>query len=296
MNRMKPPKKEKTALVIQGGSLRSVFTSGVLDSFMAADFNPFDIFIGVSGGSMCMSYYLANQYKATYEILHTIAADPNFINIRQLFATEGYVNLSYLESFAHNNMPLDLKKVNQMAMKHTIEVVATNMADGEPVYIRPSIEKWFTALRASSTLPFLTRGYCMYEGLRLMDGGWSDPIPVERAVHLGASKIVVIRTLPAFRKLEKSYFGWLGAIWHRDNPALSRRFSEDHVYYNQTIDYIAENPDNVEIVQIAPEKDLATGSYSTSQFKLNLDYRLGLDLGLQFVSEYRRDFEPPIEP
>ena len=278
------------ALVIQGGSLRSIFTAGVLDSFIAAKFDPFDIYIGVSGGSMCMSYYLTQQYKATYDILSNIFSDPKFISLKQLFATEGYVNLQYLEEYAKKRNPLNLEKANEKANNGCVEVVATNMEDGEPVYIRPNLNTWHQAMRASSTLPFLTKGYCMFNDMKLMDGGWSDPIPVKRAVELGAEKIVVIRTLPAERKLDWSYFGWFGGIWHRDNPALSRRFSEDHVYYNDSIDYIAENPDKVEIIQIAPEENLATGSYNTSGSKINQDYRLGMHLGLDFLQNHGQTF------
>jgi len=281
---------KKTALVIQGGSLRSIFTSGILDSFLAAKFNPFDIYIGVSGGSMCMSYYISGQYRDTYQILSKIFSDDKFISLKQLFASEGYVNLEYLERYAQTNYPLNLKKVIKNSYDSKIEIVATNMANGEPVYLEPTLKTWHRALRASSTLPFLTKGYCMIDGMKLMDGGWSDPIPVKRAIDLGADKVVVIRTMPAMHKLEWSYFGWFGGIWHRDNPALSRRFSEDHLYYNASIDYIEENPTGATIIQIAPDEELSTGSYSTSKVKLIADYRLGLDLGTQFLNEHSHLF------
>ena len=61
--------KGKTALLIQGGALKSIFTAGVLDAFIAARFDPFDIYIGVSGGSMCLSYYLTQDYKVIIRML-----------------------------------------------------------------------------------------------------------------------------------------------------------------------------------------------------------------------------------
>jgi len=283
--------KEKTALVIQGGALKSIFTSGVLDAFMAARFDPFDIYIGVSGGSMCLSYYLAKQFHLTYHIISTIFTDSKFISLKHLFTTEGYVNLQYLETYAMTHYPLDMKAALKRAKQAHVEIVATNMKNGDPVYIRPDKHNWHKALRASSTLPFLTKGYCQFDGMKLMDGGWSDPIPVKRAVDLGAKKIVVIRTMPADLKLEWSYFGWFGGLWHKENPQLSRRFSEDHEYYNASIDYIASNPKNIDIVQIAPEKHLTTSSYSTTKHKINSDYRLGVDFGMQFLHSYHQGSE-----
>ncbi|MFT7613672.1 MAG: putative patatin/cPLA2 family phospholipase, partial [Parvicellaceae bacterium] len=220
----------KTALVVQGGSLRSVFTSGILDSFMASDFNPFDIYIGVSGGAMCMSYYIANQYRDTFQILSSIFSDEKFISLKQIFKSEGYVNLEYLQKYSMRHHPLDLSIALTNIKNKLVEIVATNMANGEAVYLQPELRSWHKMMRASSTLPFLTKGYCMFDDLKLMDGGWSDPIPIKRAVELGADKVVVIRTMPADQKLEWSYFGWFGGFWHRDNPGLSKRFSEDHVY------------------------------------------------------------------
>ena len=282
---------DKTALVIQGGALKSIFTSGVLDAFMAANFNPFDMYIGVSGGSMCLSYYLSDQYKATYNIISSLFTDDKFISLKQLFAKEGYVNLAYLEKFAIKNYPLQIAAALEASRSHKVEIVATDMSTGEAVYISPTARTWLKALRASSTLPFLTKGYCQFGDKKLMDGGWSDPIPAERAVKNGAKNIVIIRTMPADLKLEWSYFGWFGGMWYKDNPGLSRRFSNDHKYYNDSIDYIKNNPDKVNIIQIAPEKLLATSSYSTTKHKIISDYRLGLDLGAQFVHNYRQDFE-----
>ena len=46
-------KKNKHYLIIEGGGFRTGFTSGILDAFLAADFDPFDGYIGISGGRSC---------------------------------------------------------------------------------------------------------------------------------------------------------------------------------------------------------------------------------------------------
>lgn len=283
---------EKKALVVQGGSLRSIFSAGVLDALMVKGFNPFDICIGVSGGSMCLSYYLSEQYRSTYDILSKIFKDDKFISIRNFFSTEGYINLSYLEQYAMREHPLNFDIIEKRHADKQIEVVTTCMRTGEPFYIRPNRSNWLRALRASSTLPFLTKGYCEWKepdkasSIRLMDGGWSDPIPVKRAIELGATKIVVIRTHPADYRLDWSYLGWFGSYWHRKNPQLSRRFSNDHEYYNETIDFLERDDHEVTIHQIAPKEHLATSNYSTNQTKIDTDYRLGLDLANQFLIDH----------
>jgi predicted patatin/cPLA2 family phospholipase len=45
----------RSALVVEGGALRGVFSTGLLDGFLEARFNPFELFIGVSSGERASS-------------------------------------------------------------------------------------------------------------------------------------------------------------------------------------------------------------------------------------------------
>ncbi|KHT61929.1 hypothetical protein RJ45_20600 [Photobacterium gaetbulicola] len=38
------------ALIVEGGAIRGIFASGVLDAFMATDFRPYDFAMGVEAG------------------------------------------------------------------------------------------------------------------------------------------------------------------------------------------------------------------------------------------------------
>ena len=49
------------ALVAEGGGQRGIFTAGILDSWLAKDFNPFDLLIGTSAGAQNLSSYMAKQ-------------------------------------------------------------------------------------------------------------------------------------------------------------------------------------------------------------------------------------------
>jgi len=44
-------KQIRTALIVEGGAMRSIFSAGLLDGFIEKQFNPFDINIGVSAGA-----------------------------------------------------------------------------------------------------------------------------------------------------------------------------------------------------------------------------------------------------
>ena len=102
---------------------------------------------------------------------------------------------------------------------------------------------------------------------------------------------MVIRTLPKDHKEDWSYFGVFGGFWHRNNPKLSKRFSEDYLYYNNVVEFLDKKHDGVDIYQLAPEKYLKTTSYASTLEKIEDDYRLGLETGMHFVSENRELFE-----
>lgn len=275
-------KQEKMALVLQGGALRTVFTAGVLDAFISQNFYPFSHYIGVSGGAMCLSYYLGNQYRVTLEIIKALSEDKDFINILNAFKEEGVVNLNHLKHFTTSEYPINYSKAIERTNTSTVEFVATNIDTGKPEYLTPTLNNWNDCLIASSTLPIYTKGIHEIDGKKLMDGGWSAPIPVERAIELGATKIVVIRTTPK-EKDNLSYIGYLSSFLNKEQEAWKKCLKEEHLYYNSAINFMNKQHEGIEIYQIVPPKKLKTSSHSSSIKRAEHDYRLGLDLGLQFV-------------
>ena len=70
----------KTALVVEGGALRSVFSSGLLDGFMKHDFDPFDLYIGVSAGAANLLFYISRMPGAGYELYRQAVQSTRFIS------------------------------------------------------------------------------------------------------------------------------------------------------------------------------------------------------------------------
>lgn len=278
--------KEKKALVIQGGALRSVFTAGVLDAFLVSKYNPFDLYIAVSSGAMCLAYYLSEQYKEVHDIMLELSEDSEFMSAYNALSEEGYMNLSYLKEYSQKTHPLHIAKAMGAVEAKKSYFVATNLESGEPVYLQPNHENYLKCLLATSTLPFVTKGKREIDGVQLMDGGWSDPIPAKTAVDMGATELVMIRTVPIDYKLEWSYLGWAASYWHASNEGMSKRFANEESYYNESVDYLLENPDGVNIVQIAPDQHLSSGGYVNQKEHLIRDYRNGLEKGLDYLRKY----------
>ena len=284
-------KKSKVSLVIEGGGFKSVFSAGVLDAFLVNQFNPFDHYIGVSSGAMCLSYYIANQYKIYYKLSKKVCDDPLFLSYKNAFSDQGYMNLKYLTQYAVKNNPLDIKNITDTCEDKKFQVVATNIKNGKPVYLQPNYRNIYRCLRATSSLPFFTKGSCKINDLSLMDGAWSDPIPVKYAVDCGADKVIVIRPNPQDYKIDGlNYFGMIAGYWWRENPKMSEIFLKEYTCYNKAVDFINKKHTNIDVVQICPNKFLKSTVVGASKSNLEHDYRCGVEKGLDFIEKFKNLF------
>jgi len=280
-------KKDKIALVIEGGGFKSVFSAGVLDAFLANHFNPFDIYIGVSSGAMSLSYYLSEKYKSYFKLSNQVCINDDFLSYKHALSEEGYMNLKYLTAYAIKHNPLDLSQIKLNTKGKYFAVVATNTDNGEAVFLDPCKENIYKCLRATSSLPFFTKGICKINGMNLMDGAWSDPIPAKSAIEKGATKLIVIRPHPIGYKLDcLNYLGLIAGYWWKNNPEISNKFFEEHNHYNQAVDFLTKNDTGIEILQICPNKLLQSTVLGTGQKELLADYHCGLEKGVDFIHNY----------
>ncbi|WP_413698821.1 patatin-like phospholipase family protein [Psychromonas sp. KJ10-10] len=75
----KPPVIENTALIVEGGGQRGIFTAGVLDSWLAQDFNPFSLLIGTSAGAQNLSTYMTHQPGHAKQSIMRLSRHPDFL-------------------------------------------------------------------------------------------------------------------------------------------------------------------------------------------------------------------------
>lgn len=274
----------KKALVIQGGGFKTAFTSGVLDAFIAQNYNPFAVYVGVSGGANALTYFLNGEYKKCIQSIHVLLEDPKFINYKQLFTSGVFMNVDFFEEIAKEIVPLNMHEIFKNHGHKSIGIVATNRNTGKPEYLTPTAENWVSCLIASCAIPFVTKAKHEINGHECMDGSWSDPLPVQWAFDQGATDILVIRTSFADLKEKQSLPNFFGEKYFKNHPGLRTIFSNQHVKFNESIDYILNPPKGIKIQQIAPVQKLKTGGYTNSKVALELDYRYGLEKGIDFLN------------
>lgn len=270
------------ALIIQGGGFRTAFSAGVLDAFLEQDFDPFDMYIGVSGGANAVSYFMAHQHGKCLESIYHLAEDTK-PKIGRLIKSRTLLNLEFFNQIANELVPFDTDFILNHQAHKKIGIVMTNRQTGKANYVHPTIQNWVDCCIASCALPFVSKGkHPLFES-EFMDGSWSDPLPVKWAIEQGATEIYVVRTAPKDLKEKPNVLDRLASIYFRKNPSLKTIFANNHLNYNNAIDYINENPKGAKIHQVAPERVLLTNNLKGMQQTITEDYAYGLAKGQEFL-------------
>lgn len=277
----------KKTLIIQGGGFRTGFTAGVLDAFIAMNYNPFDSYVVVSGGAIAVSYFLGGQYGKCYDAMCLLAEDKDFMSYYRMFDENGVMDVDYFKQVAETLIPFEMEKAMQELKNRELSVVMTNKVTGDAEYYNPNRKTWLDSIIASCTLPFVTKGSHQFNGKEYMDGGWSDPLPIKWAVENGGTDITIIRTSPPDLKVAQSWTDYFGTYAFRTNVKLQSCFENNHTKYNEAIDFINSKHKNITIKQIAPDSPLMAGTYSNSADVISKDYRYGVQKGLDFIYQLR---------
>lgn len=276
--------KNKTALIVEGGGMRGIFTAGVLDAFMEAKFDPFDLYIGVSSGALNLSSHLAGQYRRNYEVITKYGTHPEFINFKKFIKGGHLMDMDWMFDICQREYPVDVEAAVKSLKGKQFFMVSTDIQTGEAVYLEPNANNWEVYAKASSTLPLVYRSPVYINGRRYMDGGLSDPLPVQEAYRRGVTRIVLLRTRPYDYRKQRSTSTYINALLFRKFPAFKQAVLQHPATYNRALKYIHQPPLGLEIVHIAPTHALASHRTTRDIVALNQDYHLGKKLGQQALN------------
>lgn len=190
---------ENGALILEGGSLRTLFTAGVLDVFMEHDLYFSDV-TGVSAGALTGVSYVTKQPGRTRDVNIGFVNDKRYLGMNNLLRYHEIFNFDFLfGELSRTLLPLDFNELDASPMRFT--AVATCLETGEAVYFEKSQADILAAMRAGASLPVLSKSV-LIDGRHYLDGGCAEALPYRRAIEEGHQKIVLILTRQqGYRKL-----------------------------------------------------------------------------------------------
>jgi predicted patatin/cPLA2 family phospholipase len=243
--------RNETALVVEGGALRGVFSTGLLDGFLEHRFNPFDLYIGVSSGASNLAAYLAGMHGRNRRIYLDYSLRPQFIRLTRFLAGGNLLDLDWLWENTIRDIRLDLKAI--YASGRPFLVALTDVATGRSVYKETAADNLEHVLKASSAVPLYYRTYPSVDGRPVTDGGVADAIPAVEAIRRGARRVMVVRSQQReYRKRENFLDEYVMAWYLRRQPALRNAMASRIARYNDTVDLLRKPPAGIDIVEVCP--------------------------------------------
>ncbi|WP_325892567.1 patatin-like phospholipase family protein [Grimontia sp. NTOU-MAR1] len=191
-------RKKRIALVAQGGGQRGVFTSGVLDSFLDAGFDPFELYIGTSAGALNLASYITRQYGFGHHFITQYTTQDRFFNLMKYVRRQQFMDLDWALEMACPDHPEGLRVENarDTLVNRTAYACATNSHTLEPNFFRMFEDDWLNVMKATCAIPMLYPKAIRIADQFYVDGGVTGAIPAREAFNRGADIIVVIRTEP----------------------------------------------------------------------------------------------------
>ena len=193
----------QSGLVLEGGGMRGVFTSGVLDCFMDHGIR-FPYTIGVSAGACNgLSYMSGQRGRAKYSNIDMLDKY-HFIGIKHLITKGNIMDFDLMfHEFPERIIPYDYEAYAKCTEEY--EMVTTNCITGQACYYneKQSPKRIIDIVKASSSLPFVCP-IAYVDGSPMLDGGIADSIPLLRARSLGyTDNVVVLTRNKGYRKEDK---------------------------------------------------------------------------------------------
>lgn len=163
---VKPFRPGKLALVCEGGGQRGIFTAGVLDEFMRAGFNPFDLMLGTSAGAQNLSAYMCNQQGYARKVITRYTTSRQFFDPMRFVRGGNLIDLDWLVEATSQQMPLAMNYAEaQFALGKELWLCACRGDDYSASYFSPTPQTWLDLIRASSAIPGFYRSGVLLDGV-----------------------------------------------------------------------------------------------------------------------------------
>lgn len=275
-------------MVLEGGSLRGLYSVGVLDVLMENNIEV-DGIVGVSAGALFGVNYFSKQKGRAIRYNKKYCNDKRYISIRSLILTGNVVN----KNFAFYKVTKELDPFdNETYIKNKKDyyVAMTNVKTGQAEYVKiESPIEQLEELRATSAMPLASK-MIKINGNKYLDGGITDSIPIDKCISLGYKKIIVVLTQPLdYRKRPLNKKKERIVKWKfRKYPKLIAAMLSRYEKYNATLERIIDLENKQEIFVIRPSQKIDINILERNPDKMQEVYELGVNDCKKIVNDLKK--------
>lgn len=264
------------AVIDAGGGLRGIYTAGVFDRCLDDDIY-FDLCIGVSAGSANISTFLSKQKLRTYRFYHDYSQRKEYMSFGNFIRKGSYLDLDYIYSVLTDSDGEDPIDYPQLAKyKGQLLIAATEAETGEAHYFTKDdlSQDNYKVFCASSAIPFVCKPVEI-NGKKYMDGGVAVPVPLEKALEMGADKIVFALSKPKNFRRSSSRNDIIAKFIRRKYPEAARVLLESNAEYDRLVDKAIELEKEGRVLIVSPDDTCGVDTLTKDKEKLHLLYEKG---------------------
>ena len=262
--------------------MRGLFTAGIIDVMMEHGVEP-DGLIGVSAGAAFGCNYKSRQPGRALRYNKRFAKDKRFCSWQSWWKTGDLYNAE----FGYHVIPTQYDIFDNKAFEENpmaFYAVCTDVETGEAVYKQfteatPLTYDW---IRASASMPLASK-VVELEGMKVLDGGVADSIPLEYFESIGYEKNVVILTQPDGYVKEHNRLMPLMRIALRKYPKMIEAMDKRHLMYNKQLVYVYEAEKAGRALVIRPSEKLPIGHISHDPEEMQRVYDIGRATGEKHI-------------
>ena len=266
---------KKTALVLEGGGLRGIYSAGVLDVLMEENIKV-DCIIGVSAGALFGVNYCSKQKGRALRYNQKYGVDKRYMGFHSLITTGNIMNKEFCFDTLVNELdPFDYETFKNS--KVDFYAVVTNLKTGKAEYklvkdMRK--EEDMEKLRASGSMPCVSKPVKIGNDLYL-DGAIGDSIPVLKAIEMGYEKVIVVTTrVDSYRMKHKRRP--YAKVMYRKYPKFAEAFINRDKMYNNTLMEMNRLEDEGRILVIKPTRLVKISRVEKDPLIMQEQYDLGV--------------------
>ena len=276
------------SLILEGGTLRPIFSAGVMDALLDNNIT-FPYCIGVSAGITNGVSYISKQKGRNLEVVTKYRNDNRYLSYRNFLRCKSIFGLDFVfDEIPNNLIPFDMDTYRKYPGKVLVGV--TNAHTGKTEYLNgKDLDNKATMLRATCAIPLLFP-VIKINGKEYYDGGLCDPIPIKKAIADGNTKHLIVLTQPKGYKKELSKKNILVAkLLNKKYPNLKTPLLNRHNHYNETVKFCEQLESKGKVLILRPEYNL--DSFEKDINKLKSSYDHGYNLTINHLSEIKKLFD-----
>ena len=277
----------KKGLVLEGGAMRGLFTAGIIDVMMEHGVEP-DGMIGVSAGAAFGCNYKSRQPGRALRYNKRFAKDKRYCSWQSWWKTGDLYNAD----FGYHVIPTQYDIFDDAAFEQNpmaFYAVCTNVETGQAVYkqLEKAGQLTYDWIRASASMPLASK-VVELEGMKVLDGGVADSIPLAYFESIGYERNVVILTQPDGYVKEHNKLMPLMRIALRQYPKMIEAMDKRHLMYNRQLVYVYEAEKAGRALVIRPDEKLPIGHISHNPEEMQRVYDIGREMGERRIEEIKR--------